>query len=237
MLTLDVSRHHVRSGENVVFLMNIENRGRATALDVIFSKHVPDPLNPVAFYCVPPAVLQVDECHVDALSPGQTVTGIAVLTPKTNPADDELHFMTFARVESSTPDANEANNTDEVEIFIFRPDRADLTPVLPPAGQEEHCVQVAPGQYGVDSIIRNEGTQTRRASVAAVEFLMQGGIVTVDVPVPAIQANQSFSSGPISTPPGCFSTQDCAFIITADITERINEKFENNNSTRGSCDA
>jgi hypothetical protein len=238
-LTLEVNRHHVRAGDNVVFLMTVENRGRATAQDVTFSKDIRDEDgNPVAFYCVPPAVLQDDRgCYVDALSPGQTVAGIAVLTPEMNPNIEGLQFMSGAGVSSSTPDANESNNWDEVEIVIVKSDRADLVPALLSADPAEYCVHVTPGEYGIDFVIRNEGTQTARASMTAVEFLMEGEIVTVDVPIPAIAAGESFNPGPISTPPGCFVNQDCAFIITADITGRIYEKFENNNSTRGSCDA
>lgn len=50
-LTLKVDRHQARPGQNIVFIMTIKNHGPTTARDVVFSKHVPDPLNPVAFFC------------------------------------------------------------------------------------------------------------------------------------------------------------------------------------------
>ena len=125
-ITLKVDRHHARPGQNIVFIMTVKNHGPTTARDVVFSKHVPDPLNPVAFFCVPPATLDGFDCRVSELAPGEEATGIAVLTPIGNPAPNERQFTTLASVSAATPDPNKRNNTDTVRIRIVGVDRAEV---------------------------------------------------------------------------------------------------------------
>lgn len=230
-LTLKVDRHQARPGQNIVFIMTIKNHGPTTARDVVFSKHVPDPLNPVAFFCVPPATLDGSDCRVSNLAPGEEATGIAVLTPIGNPAPDERQFTTFANVSAATPDPNERNNTDTVRIRIVGVDRADLVAIIPPLGGGDFCVPVGePPRTGIAFTVQNQGVRDAPASVALVEFFG----VAVSVPIPAIPAGGSVDPPPVVTSPGCFRS-DCSFTITVDATNRVNESDENNNSTRGRC--
>jgi|GEM_PF-904358 len=193
-LTLKVDRHHARPGQNIVFIMTIKNHGPATAQDVVFSKHVPDPLNPVDFFCVPPTTLDGSQCRVSNLAPGEEATGIAVLTPIGNPAPNEREFTTLANVSAATPDPNERNNTDTVRIRIVGVDRADLVAIIPPLGGGDFCVPVGdPPRTGIAFTVQNQRVRDAPASVALVEFfLVTGGIEAVNVPIPAIPAGGSF---------------------------------------------
>lgn len=73
--------------------------------------------------------------------------------------------------------------------------------------------------------------------MAIVEFLLvQGSIVAVEVPTPSIAAGTSFTPPPVAAPPGYFEAgADYVFIIAVDVTDRVNESIENNNTVRDRC--
>jgi Domain of unknown function (DUF1929) len=79
--------------------------------------------------------------------------------------------------------------------------------------------------------IRGQGETDAPASTTMVEFFPGGAFL---LPTPPLAPGESVDLPPLSIPLGCYDP-DCAFRITVDSSNQVDETNEDNNSVRGQC--
>ena len=81
--------------------------------------------------------------------------------------------------------------------------------------------------------VRNQGAGNADASTTAVSFTRGGSF---EIPTAAVNGGRIVTLSPLGIPAECFAPA-CAFQVTVDSGDRIDESDENNNTIDGSCPA